>query len=137
MVLTVGTFCLVLIVTFANAVYEASKIISEQVIPKIVSVRESKGTQLLFFLEPSSLFSHDTLASFYYINDDGYERLIGIGTVTNVQDDGRIHVEILHKFSGHEEIFERLSRNDARILKKIRVKPVIPKRYLDEILYKR
>lgn len=88
---------------------------------------------MIFLLEPSELFSYDTIVSFYYLEDD-FEQLIAIGRVRNIQQDSKIQVEVTDYLSGYEEIFNKLGRNDFKALEKTRVKPNIPKAYLDGTL---
>jgi len=135
--LPIGLFCVILILTLGNAAYEAFKI-SKHVLPMVL-VGKKPPTQipaakLLCLLEPSELFSHDTLVSFYYIGDENFEQLMGIGIVVNIQEDGKIQVVMIYALDGYEEKIEKLVQNDAGILKRTRVKPNIPKTYLDKML---
>lgn len=132
--LPIGLFCLVLILTLGNAAYESFKR-SRRILPSILHARkpfaETQGEKVLCLLEPSELFSHNVLVSFYYVDEEGFEQLIGIGVVLNVQEDRKIQVAMTWAIKGHVEELERLVQNEAGILKKIRVKPDVPKMYLD------
>lgn len=135
--LPIGLFCVILILTLGNAAYEAFEI-SKHVLPMILVGKEPpaqiSGAKLLCLIEPSELFSHDTLVSFYYIGDENFEQLMGIGIVINIQEDSKIQVVMIFAFDGYEEKIKKLAQNDAGILKRIRVKPNIPKTMLDRIL---
>ena len=85
------------------------------------------SNRILCLLEPSDLFSFGTLVSIYYINPEGFEILIGLGEVINIQDDKKIQVLISDYYNPNREIIEKLSMNNATILKKILIKPNIPK----------
>ena len=132
-VIIIGFFSLIIIVTLGEAAYKSFKI-SKHILPKVLVGREpytkTQGEKVLCLLEPSELFSHDTLVSFYYIGDENFEQLIGIGTVINIQEDGKIQAVMIHSLDENEEKIKKLAKNDASILRKIRVKPNIPRRYL-------
>jgi len=137
-VLPIGFFCVILILALGNAAYEAFKI-SEHVLPIVLVGKKPptqiSGAKLLCLIEPSELFSYDTLVSFYYIGDENFEQFMGIGRVINIQEDNKIQVVMTHSLDGYEEKIEKLVQNDAGILKRTRVKPNIPaKIYLHRIL---
>jgi hypothetical protein len=77
-------------------------------------------------LEPSELFSHGNAVSFYLKDEDGFEVLLGVGSVMNIQDDERILVVMEKATDGHEEAIHALMNNDKRLLERLRVKPSIP-----------
>ena len=95
---------------------------------------KTEGQYALCLLEPSELFSYGASVSFYYIDEEGFELLIGIGKVVNIQEDGKIQVVMLKQIQGQEEIVDGLAQNNAQILKKTKVKPIIPSAYLSEML---
>jgi signal transduction histidine kinase len=136
--LLIVILCIVIILTFASTAYELF-ITSKQsfYLPKVIGSKKRTLTNqriyLIFLLEPSELFSYDTIVSFYYLEDD-FEQLIAIGRVRNIQQDSKIQVEVTDYVSGYEEIFNRLEKNDYTALEKTRVKPNIPKAYLDGTL---
>lgn len=128
---------LVIIVTFASTAYELF-LTSKQsfYLPKIIGSKKkalaNQQNYLIFLLEPSELFSYDTIVSFYYLDDD-FELLIAVGRVNNIQQDRKVQVEVTDYVRGYEEIFNKLENNDSTALKRTRVKPNIPKAYLDGI----
>jgi len=137
-VLPIGLFCVILILALGNAAYEAFKI-SKYVLPVVLVGKKPPtqipGAKLLCLIESSELFSYDTLVSFYYIGDENFEQLMGIGTVINIQEDSKIQVVMTYSLDGYEEKIEKLVQNDSGILKRTRVKPNIPtKIYSDRIL---
>jgi hypothetical protein len=135
LVLLVVILALVITLTFASTAYELfNKSKDFFSLPRVIFTRKIVANNqrqfLIFLLESSELFSNDTLVSFYYFDDD-FEQLIAIGRVINIQQNSKIQVEVIYPLSGHEEIFKRLENNDANALKKTRVKPNIPKAFLD------
>lgn len=124
--LPVLILCIIIILTFANAADESFKM-SERILPKI-TYGTTQQAKVLCLLEPSELFSHDTLVSFYYV-ENSFEQLIGIGTVINIQEDGKIQVSMTDPIEGFEETITRLGQNDNTILDNIKVKPNIPRTY--------
>ena len=93
--------------------------------------RDISGGSVIILLEPSDLFSHNTLVSFYLRSGDGFERFMGIGKVRHVQEDGRIQAEILDWEK--EDVLMKLKANDSTILRRILVKPSVPDTYIDRV----
>lgn len=83
---------------------------------------------VLCVLDSSVLYSHEMLVSFYAI-EDGFEEFLGIGEVINIQEDGKIQVIFSNPIRDIPDVLKRLGNNDATMLKKIMVKPSIPKTY--------
>lgn len=90
---------------------------------------EDEETVLL--LEPSDLFGFDGLVSIYHHQRLGgadarpFERRIGVGRVSNVQEDRFIQVTVLRFDPGQDAIWQRVRERDAAALSDIRVKPTV------------
>jgi len=82
--------------------------------------------QLVCLLEPSEMFSHGVQVGFYFQNEDGFELLVGIGRVLNVQDDKRVQVGLTRALPGQEATVNQISQNARNVLEKVRVKPWVP-----------
>ena len=121
-ILPIGILVIVLIITLFESVYEALKM-NRYILPKMILGREM-SSQLICILEPSPLFSHDALVSFYF--NDGFEQFVGFGRVINVQEDGKIQVILINSLPDHSDIIKKLSLNDSTILSKMIVKPTVP-----------
>lgn len=136
--LPIGVLCVVLILILGFAGHEAFKM-SKRVLPRVILGRKSptgnQKARVLCLLEPSEFFSYDALVSFYYI-DEGFEELIGIGRVLNIQEDGRIQVIMTHSRTVREETAKKLGENNVDVLKKTIVKPSVPKSILDIVMSK-
>lgn len=136
--LLIVIIALTAILTFASTAYELF-LTSKQFLslPRVILSKQIRGKNqridFIFLLEPSELFSNDALVSFYYL-DDTFEQLIAIGKVRNIQQDSKVQVEVIYSLEGCEEILKRLENNDSITLKKTRVKPNIPKDYIDGTL---
>lgn len=132
-VIPIFVFLAIIIITLLVALYDSNKYNSKS-LPNVLSIKkvnENISMQgMLFILEPSHFFAYDALVSLYYI-DDGYERLFGIGTVYNVQEDGKIQVTFRYSIDLDEELNQKLSNNNSDILKKVFVKPNIPNEYIE------
>lgn len=118
----------------AQRKYEEAHEQAKNSLPRILYSSESAShepTELVCLLEPSELFSHDILVSFYDIKEEGREVLIGVGVVENVQtEDGKILVAMTFPMEGYQEEVSRLKRNDAAALQRTKVKPNVPRTYL-------
>lgn len=128
---------LVILFTLASTAYEFfTKSKQFLFLPKVIRSKKITVNQkpyLIFLLESSELFSYDFYVSFYYLENE-FEQLIAIGRVSNIQQDSRIQVEVIYLISGCEEILNRLANNDSTALEKTKVKPNIPKAYIDGTL---
>lgn len=92
---------------------------------------DDPNSTLLCILDPSNNFFRDMLVSFYYLDD--YEELIGIGTVSDIQVDGRIQVEMDYYHERYKQIINKLKNNNKKTLLKTIVKPYVPKKELEKL----
>ena len=98
-------------------------------IPRVLYATQPKveaELQLICLLEPSDWFSYGLGVAFYYVNDDGFELLVGIGRVINVQDDGRIQVGVTRTIGGNDGVVAEIASGSKGTLERVRVKPSIP-----------
>jgi hypothetical protein len=104
----------------------------QKIIPKIIEGRRpytnNPNAKALCLVEPSELYSYDTMVSFYHYKGN-IEQLIGFGEVINIQPDKFIQIELNSLLDGNDEIVKRLIQNNAECLRRIRIKPFIPKGY--------
>jgi len=139
-ILPILIVCLLFILTFANVAYKTFSRFKHP-LPKVIAGRKPptylSDTKALCLLEPSEFFSHNMLVSFYFIDEDNFERLIGIGEVINIQEDSKIQVLLRFPTPGHEEKIASLIKNDRTILHKLLVKPSIPRNYMGNHIYER
>jgi len=127
-ILPISIFLIVFLITLLDSVYQALKK-DRDILPRVILGRKYSSDNLLCLLEPSRLFSHDAIVSFYYI-EGGFEQLIGIGTVINIQENGNIQVILDNYNQVHEDVVNKLAQNDSIILSKIIIKPTVPKSYI-------
>jgi MFS-type transporter involved in bile tolerance (Atg22 family) len=95
--------------------------------------RDGAATVLTCLLEPSDLFSFDAAVSIYYKGDRDFEQLIGMGQVSNIQEDHRIQVSVIQTVEGHEETIKAMAGNQAHVLDRIIVKPSVASSLLSTI----
>lgn len=127
------TVALVLLFTLYNAAHEMYEA-NASPLPRVIHGMEpfaGMDVVLVCVLEPSQLFSPDILVALYKMNRQDIEEPIGVGTVVNVQDDGKIQVAMTQVFWGHTNYADRLKRNEAAALESTRVKPNVPRRMFD------
>lgn len=105
---------LLLLSTFAHAAYSAY-LDKEARLPELILCRQIEGT-CVFLAEPSKLFSHGILVSFFYRDRDNYEQLIALGAVNNIQEDGLIQIELIQGIEGQEDILEQLVNNIKQVM---------------------
>jgi len=84
---------LIALLTLADSGYRAWQARERELPAVVFASAEVPGiseAEVVCLLEPSVLFSFGMQVSFYHLSPDGFEFLVGIGRVINVQDDGRI-----------------------------------------------
>jgi hypothetical protein len=102
--------------------------LNRRIIPKILFAKPYKGKtglEVECLIENSELLSNDTYISFYYTEDDEFERLIGAGVVITVQANGKVQALMDNPITAYKEVLEKLASNDAKILGKTVVKPSV------------
>ena len=103
---------------------------AQNILPKLILVKTIENMGIICLFEPPQLYSHDAIVSLFF-NDEGYERLIGLGYVFNVQDDKKIQILITQWISGQEEIRDKLEAGNAQVLEKVIAKPNVNRSYLE------
>lgn len=98
--------------------------IQNRIIPKILRVEKDHTTGLITcLLEDSELFSPEIMISFFYTDDDGFERQIGGGYVKNRQSDKKMTAVIDQPDSTYQNILDKLTQNDNKVLERTIIKP--------------
>jgi len=77
----------------------------------------------ILLLEPSELFSYDSVVAIYLIEHE-IERCIGVGKVINIQEDKKIQVLVMRRIE--DDGWDGILNNDATKLRCITVKPNFP-----------
>lgn len=153
LVVIVFIFLVIMIITLLEAVYKAFKqskkleseinklqeynqelelAIHRRIIPKIVYVKKEETTGfILCLLEKSDLFATDLVISIFYTDEYGFEALIGVGYIKNVQNDGNIQALITQPNEIYQDILDQLASNNQRILDKIVIRPGVSKSSLN------
>lgn len=98
-------------------------------LPRVISVKNA-GKENICILEKSDLFSYDHPVSLYYL-EDGFEKLISLGVVENIQTNGMIQIRIVHQLEEYSEINKKLLENNLSILKNVKVRPNVPYKYFE------
>jgi hypothetical protein len=128
-----GTFLKTAFVVYKDNKYLRNK---GTVLPEIIegrkSYRKSERVRALCILEPSEFFSYGFYCSIYHC-DESFEQLIGFGEVIIIQENKFIQVEITNVLEGNEKIIDLITQNNKKCLERLRIKPSIPKGYLDRI----
>ena len=131
----------VLVLAISTTIFATSTVLSirrsKRILPKVLLAMKPpaamEDAQVLCLLEPSELFSHDSLISFYYLGEDSFEQLMGVGVVLNVQEDKKIQALMTATTDGQKERVGRLTQNDAQLLRRVLVKPTVPKSGMDSL----
>ena len=134
-----GVLCVIFILTFFKSSLELFEIARDlkhkNSLPKVIEGLEpymqNEDAKALCILEPSELFFYNVEVSFYY-RKDHHEELIGYGEVINIQDH-YIQVQLNEILTGYEDIVRKITQNNAEILKKLNIKPFVPKRHDKEV----
>jgi hypothetical protein len=125
-VIIIVTVALLALATFFRALettLEEYRKLKQSVIPKILRVQKDGNNNLVCLLESSNSFSIELLISFYYTDEDGFERLIGEGFVEYINpNDGRIQAVIDKPQTAYQAMLDRLASNDLKIIQETRVR---------------
>ena len=134
MVIVASTLGAAVLVTLAHMAYSAIQECSGR-LPRVIHSRKGIGAfedhPVVCLLEQSELFSHGAAVSFYFKDAGGFEVLIGIGRVLNVQDDRRIQVGLNQAARGQEVTVTKLQGNNSETLQRLIVKPNVPAHFMD------
>lgn len=118
------------LVVFGHAAATAFAL-ARQPLPSLRLVRnppeQFPGIRALCFLDPSDLFSQDMQVSFYLVEEGQYELLFGLGHVLIIQGNGLIQVALTRVIPEHEPQLPKLLSNDAVLLRRLLVKPSLPR----------
>ena len=127
----VGIILFSIIIILLNAFYETYN--NKSSLPKIItSIQENN--KLIILLKPSDLFSIGALVSFYSLDNNNYERLLGFGHVLNIQDNNKIiQVELTKTLDGTEDLIKNIKEKNKDVLQKLLVKPHISKYCIDYV----
>ncbi|NCS76395.1 MAG: bZIP transcription factor [Microcystis aeruginosa K13-07] len=103
--------------------------IKQRIIPKILRVQKDANNSLQCLLESSDLFAAQFIISFYYTDEDDFERLIGVGFVESINNKGQIQVVIDRPEITYQDILDKLANNDLKVMQQTRVSPSVTKKY--------
>lgn len=126
-------FLIIMGFTFLDMAYKLF-IKQKNILPSVIEGRTPyrENAEVLCILEPSEIFFHDMLVSFYYLENENFEILIGIGKVILIQENNKnIQVEMNYYSPEYTNQIEQLKSSNSEIIKKIIVKPYIPERMLE------
>ncbi|MFA5793758.1 MAG: hypothetical protein WC980_01615 [Candidatus Brocadiia bacterium] len=100
--------------------------INQPILPEVIhgTKLSPQSDSVLCILNPSKFFSHNIKVSCYY--NDEFERLIAIGRVLNIQEDGKIQILLSEILPGYTEVTKKVSENNKSTLVKIIIKPTFP-----------
>ena len=129
-----STLGIAMLVSLSHMSYTAVQRLSHRV-PRVAYSRKGSGAfedcVVVCLLEEAPLFGHGMAVSFYFKDSVGFEVLIGVGMVINVQDDRRIQVGLQKVAKGQEDAVGKLRSNDSDALQRLLVKPNVPAYRMD------
>lgn len=96
-------------------------------LPRTLGAFPIAGGNTTLLLDRSELFGFNVLVAIYYTETVGgragvLERLIGVGRVSNIQQNGRIQITVLREFEGRARLWEMIRAHDTAPLERIVVK---------------
>lgn len=101
---------------------------------EIGGAARDQRTKAVCLIKPSKLFPEGNLVSFYYNYHEDLEHLIGIGLVTNAGEKAT-QIELSYSFERHKDIIDKLICKNKDVLAKTKIKPSIPEKELNELIY--
>lgn len=102
-------------------------------LPKIRKILEPpksyEKASALLLVDPSNYLSHDSSVTLFILEDD-YESFVGVGTVINIQNDGKIQVALFTSVESNK-IMVQLKENKKHDLERLILKPSVPRAFLE------
>jgi hypothetical protein len=145
-IVLVLSICIILILSLysvsiqLNSKYMREKSRNDISFAEIFEVLEIGGAardqraKAVCLIKPSKLFLDGNLVSFYYNYHEDLEHLIGIGLVTNAGETAT-QIELSYSFERHHDIVDKLIAKNKDVLAKTKIKPSIPEKELNELIY--
>lgn len=115
----------IIIIILIESAHASYKMV-QNMLPQVLNARRESERTISCLLEPSELFSQNTLVSMYYKDDSDFEVLVAIGFVRIIQSDGKIQIELNNIIEAYGDIMNRFANNDEQIKKRIQIKTGIP-----------
>ncbi len=134
LVIIISILLIATLIRALDKAFENYKDIKQNLIPKIKYVRKEESTGFIIcLLEHSDLFATDLMISVFYTDEFGFEALVGVGYIINVQIDRKIQAVINQPISTYQDILDKLANNDNTVLNKISFRPSITISFLNEL----
>lgn len=100
-------------------------------LPRACHATVSAKDRVTLLLDPSELFGFNVLVAIYYTEGVGgrigaFERLVGIGRVSNIQGNGYIQVTVLRELDGDAEPWSLVRAQRPPPYERIVIKPSVP-----------
>ena len=130
----VGLIVLAVLLAMLNMVLAARRAAGGR-LPKtrdVVLAAEGTTGTVTLVLDRSALFGFNALVTIYHVErldqgrEDVFERLIGVGRISNIQQNGLIQVQMLVEMPLHAELWQRVRNREASVIGQLVVKPSIP-----------
>ncbi|MEG3436196.1 hypothetical protein V0288_03615 [Pannus brasiliensis CCIBt3594] len=129
-IITVAVLAIATLIRALRTAFEEYQKVKQSVIPNILRVQKDGNNNIVCLLESSNSFSIELLISFYYTDEDGFERLIGEGFVEYINpNDGRIQAVIDKPQITYQAILDRLASNDVKVIQETRVRPGVLRKH--------
>lgn len=93
--------------------------------PKVLLFKkEAPG---IFLISPAPWLAYGFGYSLFLARADGFERLLGVAEVFNIQDDRKVQLSVLHRAQGADDVWESLLSGSKDHFKEIIIKPGTPR----------
>ena len=99
------------------------------VVPEPAGERPTRPLTLI--VERSRLFGVNILVTISYVEvigpgpDDVFEQSIGIGRVANIQENGRLQVQVIKEVANRADLWQRIRNREMAIVRRTVIKPSI------------
>jgi hypothetical protein len=129
------TLLLILLLTFIDTTHELYTS-GANVLPAIRAGMDpfpGSSAALVCVSDPSELFSYGIWVSFFRLTGQQVEVPVGTGGVINVQQDGKILMEMTRVFEGQDDFVQKVRQNDAAALAALLAKPHVPQQMFGSV----
>ncbi len=84
---SLATLGMTVFLSLRDLIDKVNTLVVRDLVPKVVSVKHA-GEKTLFIVESTPLLAHEFMVTIYNVETSGFEQIVGVGLVVNVQANG-------------------------------------------------
>lgn len=88
--------------------------------------KQAEGLPAIFLFSPADWLSYKAAYTMFVLEEDGFERFLGVAHVFNVQNDRCVQVVVPERAKGADKVWSSLDSESRDYFKSIVLKPGVP-----------